>query len=118
MNDKINLIIRIIYSVKSIKLTERKVHRLKLADLVRLDLSFSSFLAIFDLISIRGFEHWMATERSLVCVVLKDDFEMLMWEIEGHDCNTFGHNCHRLGFDIQHCTKVSIIYRCVIMYYA
>ena len=39
------------------KLTERKVRRLKLGDLAHLDLSFSSVLAIFDLILILEFEH-------------------------------------------------------------
>ena len=89
-------------------LTERKVRRLKLGDLVHLDLSFSSFLAIFGLILIQEFAHWMVTERSLVCAVLKDDFEMLLWEIGEHDCNTFEHSCHQLDFDIRYCTKIYI----------
>ena len=54
------------------------------------------------------FEHWMATERSLACVGLKDDFEMLLLEIGEHDCNTFVHSFHQLDFDIQHCTKICI----------
>ena len=95
------------------KLTERKVRRLKQGDLAHLDLSFSSFLAIFDLVLIREFEHWMAMGRSLVCAALKDDFEMLLREIGEHDCNTFEHNFHQLDFDNQHCTKLYIIY-CVV----
>ena len=94
--------------IRRIILTERKVRRLKLDDLAHLDLSFSSFLAIFDLVLIPEFEHWMAMERSLVCAVLKDDFEMLLWEIGEHDCNTFEHSCHQLDFDIQYCTKIYI----------
>ena len=97
-------------ATRGTKLTERKVRRLKLGDLAHLDLSFSSFLAIFDLVLILEFEHWMATEHSLVCVGLKDDFEMLLSEIGEHDCNTFAHSFHQLDFDIQHCTKICITY--------
>ena len=52
----------------------------------------------------------MATEHSLACVGLKDDFEMLLSEIGEHDCNTFAHSFHQLDFDIQHCTKINITY--------
>ena len=86
------------------------MRRLKQGDLAHLDLSFSSFLAIFDLVLIREFEHWMAKGRSLVCAVLKDDFEMLLWEIGEHGCNTFERSYHQLDFDNQHCTKLYIIY--------
>ena len=50
--------------------------------------------------------------RSLVCAVLKDDFEMLLWEIGEHGCNTFERSYHQLDFDNQHCTKLyqDIIY--------
>ena len=34
----------------------------------------------------------MATGRNLACAVSRDDFEMLLSEIEERDCNTFGHN--------------------------
>ena len=80
------------------------MRRRKRGDLVHLDLSFSSFLVIFDSISNQEFEHWMATGRNLVCAVSKDDFEMLLSEIVECDCNTFGHNCCRLDFDIPHYT--------------
>ena len=70
------------------------MRRLKRDDLVHLDLSFSSFLVTFYLILIRVFEHWMVRGRNLVCVVSKDDFEMLLSEIVEHDCNTFEHNCY------------------------